>query len=384
MRLGYLSFYDASDVFHWSGLVYNINKALELAGAEVIRLDNRNFDIPLIKLLEKSIRLKTRSQKFIPELDLRVLKRNSKSILKNIPEGLDAILSPGTRLLYFLDTQLPIYFYTDATFQGINDYYEKYSNLTKTMKNNGHLIDKEVIDKSRMAFYSSEWAAKSAIETYCANPDKVRVVPFGANIEHEYSKTEIDRFVSSRITISECNLLFVGVEWYRKGGDIALNVARALNESGLNTKLHVVGLSNIPEKNLPAYVVNHGFLRKQEPSEKEMLDNLYKSADFLVVPSRNEAYGLVYPEANSYGVPAIGSDTGGVPTIIKTGVNGMIAPLHSPVQDIVNFISHYKKNPGEYRKLALSSFHAYKKTYNWAVAGKTIVDCIQESLVSPR
>ncbi|GJD17235.1 hypothetical protein RIVM261_021910 [Rivularia sp. IAM M-261] len=32
-----------------------------------------------------------------------------------------------------------------------------------------------------------------------------------------------------------CKLLFIGVDWVRKGGDIALEVVKELNENGLDS-----------------------------------------------------------------------------------------------------------------------------------------------------
>jgi glycosyltransferase involved in cell wall biosynthesis len=46
----------------------------------------------------------------------------------------------------------------------------------------------------------------------------------------------------------------------------------------------------------------------------------------VIVPSRNEAFGLVNIESMSLGVPVIGSNTGGIAEIVRDGVDGFLFP----------------------------------------------------------
>lgn len=59
----------------------------------------------------------------------------------------------------------------------------------------------------------------------------------------------------------------------------------------------------------------------------EITDNLldhYKEHDVFVMPSKFEAFGIVFLEANSLGLPVIGSNAGGIPSAIKDGETGFI------------------------------------------------------------
>jgi glycosyltransferase involved in cell wall biosynthesis len=47
-------------------------------------------------------------------------------------------------------------------------------------------------------------------------------------------------------------------------------------------------------------------------------------ADIFLFPSRTEALGLALIEANSCGIPAIGTRVGGIPDVIKDGVSGTL------------------------------------------------------------
>lgn len=53
--------------------------------------------------------------------------------------------------------------------------------------------------------------------------------------------------------------------------------------------------------------------------------SLIAASDLLVLPSREEALGLTLQEAMVFGVPAIGSRTGGIPEVVDHERNGMLA-----------------------------------------------------------
>jgi L-malate glycosyltransferase len=64
------------------------------------------------------------------------------------------------------------------------------------------------------------------------------------------------------------------------------------------------------------------FLGKQN-SVAELL----ACTDLFLLPSENEAFGLVALEAMSCGVPVIATRTGGIPEVVDDGVSGYLAPV---------------------------------------------------------
>jgi glycosyltransferase involved in cell wall biosynthesis len=224
-----------------------------------------------------------------------------------------------------------------------------------------------------MAFYASDWAARTAVENYKVDPEKIKVVPFGANIECHRTLEDIKKIVDRRPE-KECRLLFLGVDWKRKGGDVAVQVTEKLNRDGLKTTLHVAGIKQIPLSPLPPFIVDHGFIAKSLQTGTERIEKLFAESHFLLVPSVAEAYGLVFCEANSFGLPAIATNVGGIPTIIKDGVNGRTFPLSSTAGEYANYIRKTFDDHSAYRELCFSSFNEYEKRLNWKVAGKTMMD----------
>lgn len=71
--------------------------------------------------------------------------------------------------------------------------------------------------------------------------------------------------------------------------------------------------------------------------DSETLRQCYSSCDVFILLSRyEEAYGLVYLEALSCGVPVIGNDLGGVNEVIQNTVNGFLVKSAEDCFDVLN------------------------------------------------
>ena len=87
-------------------------------------------------------------------------------------------------------------------------------------------------------------------------------------------------------SIKTLNLLFIGVDWIRKGGDLAVTITKNLNDLGIKTTLHIVGIEKLPFENTPDFIVNHGYINPKEFSTIDSYKNTsayYADAGFLVL-----------------------------------------------------------------------------------------------------
>jgi glycosyltransferase involved in cell wall biosynthesis len=61
--------------------------------------------------------------------------------------------------------------------------------------------------------------------------------------------------------------------------------------------------------------------------DRSELYSAYAKADIYIQPSIEEGYGMAIAEAMTFGLPVIASNTGGIPDLIKDGINGyLVAP----------------------------------------------------------
>jgi glycosyltransferase involved in cell wall biosynthesis len=370
MRVAYVTSYDARDVRQWSGLGHYIARALEGQGLELEYIGPlRPLRSPWLELRRAFYRL-GRGRHFHRERHPRFLRYYAEQVDARLKESrADVIFSPGTLPIACLRDERPVVFWADATFAGMLDYYRESSRLCAETIAQGCALEQAVLNRCRLALYASEWAAATARDHYRVDPAKVNVVPFGANLDGERTQADVRRLIASRPR-DVCRLLLLGVDWHRKGGDLAVALAERLNREGTPATLTVAGCR--PPGRVPDCVELRGMISKAAAAGRRELDELLARAHFLVFPSRAECYGVAIPEANSFGVPALATRVGGIPTAVRDGVNGRLFPLEGFVEQAAGVIARLMRAPAEYEVLAEGAFGEYNARLNWRAAGKTV------------
>ncbi len=226
---------------------------------------------------------------------------------------------------------------------------------------------------------ASDWAKESAIRDYGVAPENISVVPFGANLEYIPAADQLN-FQASH----QCRLLFFGVEWTRKGGDIALEAYWKLKQEGVNAKLLIVGCVPPAQINDPDITVIP-YLDKNNPADFERINDILLKTDFMLLPTRAECAGIVFCEASSYGIPSLTTDTGGVSTYIKNNVNGFTFPLEAGAREYADGIKNIISNPQLLIDLKHSTRAYYDETLSWESWGKSFYEiarsCLKQAAV---
>jgi len=122
---------------------------------------------------------------------------------------------------------------------------------------------------------------------------------------------------------AEVRLLFIGTEFYAKGGMETLRAFEKLASTRPNLRLDLVTF--LPPE-LDARWRSHPGIGIHSAASAAQLDSLYRNADIFVVPTHKDLLGFVYLEAYSYGLPCVGAAHFAVPEIIEDGVTGFMVP----------------------------------------------------------
>jgi glycosyltransferase involved in cell wall biosynthesis len=324
----------------------------------------------------------TRYYKWAEPSVLRHYARQAESALAGIHA--DVVFCPANALpIAYLDCPQPLVLWTDAPFSALIDYYEYLSNLSRSTR--AALLGMEMAALQRCArvLYSSEWAAEAAIRDYAVDPAKVKVVPWGANLDAAPAASDVRRMVEGRPP-RPYRLLFVGMWWTRKGGDKALAVAQQLNDRGFPTELTVVGCESINAEPLPDFVRVLGFLDQSTSRGTETMRRVFAQSHFLILPSRADCTPLVIAEANAYGVPCLVSDVGGMATLVRDGTNGWMFSRDARAEEYCERIIGTMRDYERYQRLAASAFQEYASRLNWATAARATRAVLEEAVAGPR
>lgn len=352
----------------WSGTDYYTRKALEDQGNEVYCIYGFEFK-PSLMLQSRRIFDKLKGHPLDTRRTIEAAKQRAKFVSEHLQENTDLILSLGTLSVAYLDTQIPIFIMVDSIFEMHRSFYG--GSGSGRFNREANEIERLALSKCKKIIPCSRETGDFIHRFYHVPQSKIEIVPLGANWDKAPDEEFVLQQLEKRVEEKVCKLLFVGVEWKRKGADIVIETLKELNRRGFPVELSVVGLKEIPIK-LPPNVTNYGFLSKSNKEGAAKLEELFSSAHFLFVPSIAEAYGLVFCEANAYAVPNISHRKGGLTTIVEDGVNGQLFDLGTNPIVFADYIQQTFNNKQEYKRLCISSLGRYQSTLNWQASGEKI------------
>ena len=105
----------------------------------------------------------------------------------------------------------------------------------------------------------------------------------------------------------------------------------------------------------------------------------YAMSDMVVVPSLQEAFGLVVTEAMACGKPVIGTRVGGIPDQIIDGYNGFLVRPRSP-EEIAEKIIYLVDNPDEARHMGMNGRRIVEERFNIEKRVEKIISIYEEVL----
>ena len=368
MKIAIASLGDPRAVKTWSGIPYSIVKALENKGHEVVGINLHYPPSSLYQRLLKAFYWHVHKRWFFSMFEketlLHVGQQLDLSVKRLKPDVVLVIKSDYLAYTTFSEPAITIH---DATFILLVDYYDTIRDVCKRTLKAGNIMYKKAMNKAAAAVFSADWASQSAIRDYGAFPDKVFTIPFGANMRECPGIDEVKSWVIARKESALCDFLFLGVDWQRKGGPDALRIVVELNRLGVKAKLTVVGCQpDIPEEFRP-YVHLIGFLNKENPEDYKKFVNIMAQSTALLLPSLAECYGCVFCEANAFGLPVLGRNTGGIPEIIKDGINGLLFERYETPETFALRWKQIWQDKSQYESMAIKARVEYDDRLNYDV-----------------
>jgi glycosyltransferase involved in cell wall biosynthesis len=363
-RIGFVSAHAPEDVLAQSGIPWHMWSALARYCGSVDHLGPlRPWVARPLRIASRISQRLSRRHRFIDTNSDELSRAYARLLRPRIASvDYDWLFAPyASAEIAHLDTATPpIVYYSDATFRVICDYYPNFTGLSCRSRRAGDELEQRAIDRATAVCFASDWAAQSAIRDYGAAPEKVFVVPLSANL--------VDPPAQQSLRLerrdAQVRLLFVGVDWERKGGPIAHDTLLALHRMGIDASLSIVGCDP-PASFKTAGVSSFGFLNKSDSAQIAILESLFRNSDFLIVPTRAECYGCVFVEAAAFGLPSIAPDTGGVATAMAHGATGLLLPPQATGEDYAVAIADVVNDPERLHALRVSARRTYDAELSW-------------------
>lgn len=373
LRLGFVCSGDPLDVRTWSGTPFHMLEALR-QHADVVEVIRKPWS-SWFHFVRRAMRRLSKGRYDLYWSPFWSRLGSYSTVAAMTRTTCDAVIAVAvTPIAARLAEKTPTIFISDATFFVMSDYYIGFQRLGASLKRDAQELEKSAILGARLATFPSRWAQSSALEHFQADRETTLQIPWGANM---VARATIP--VETR-PMRPWRLLFVGVDWYVKGGDTALQTFEILRARGCEVELDIVGCapSNPPPKIKGVHF--HGFISKNTPEGRDRLEELFRRAHLFLLPTRFDAFPTVIAESASFGLPAISYRTGGLSSNVLDGETGILIDEGMPPEAFADAIMDLMSKPDRYREMANAAFRFSHETLNWDSWARSIVSAISEDM----
>jgi D-inositol-3-phosphate glycosyltransferase len=199
--------------------------------------------------------------------------------------------------------------------------------------------EEQVVTAADRLVANTHAEAKELIELYHADPNRVRVVHPGVDLDVFVPGNQSLARKELGVAEDAIVLLFVGRIQPLKAPDVLIEAAAEILKRNpeLRSRLVVAicgGPSGSGLERPDALVTLAGQLRISDivkfvpPTSRAELVKWFQAASVCVVPSYSESFGLVAIEAQACGTPVIAARVGGLPTAVRDGISGVLVDGH--------------------------------------------------------
>lgn len=248
--------------------------------------------------------------------------------------------------------------------------------------------EEQVVAVADRLIASTDEEADELIELYQADPDCVRTIAPGVDLENFTPGSA--QAARRRLGLREDahTLLFVGRIQPLKAPDVLLRAAAELRaDPDLAGKLQVVVLGAPSGSGLahPRHLQSlrdelglDGVVSFHPPVPQPVVADYYRAADLTVVPSHTESFGLVALESQACGTPVVAAAVGGLCTAVADDVSGVQVGGHEPRQ-WAKVISDLLRTPAELARLA-DGARAHAQRFSWDHTADALLTAYGEAI----
>ena len=193
---------------------------------------------------------------------------------------------------------------------------------------------------------------QTLVRTYGCDPARVATILIGANVEAVPSSSERGRYAAGRI-------LFVGIDWERKGGPTLLAAFTTVATRFPSATLTIVGCK-------PA--LSHPRARATGLLPRADVAALFAESSIFCLPSVVEPSAVASVEAMAFRLPVIATTVGGFPGIVDNGETGLLVPPNDPVA-LAGALTELLADPERARTMGQAGYRRGLERFTWDAVG---------------
>lgn len=211
----------------------------------------------------------------------------------------------------------------------------------------------------------SNWARRSLESDYGLEAEMLAVIPPGIDAM-AWAPQPVERSDLPQI-------LFVGGDFRRKGGDLLLDWFRERGRG--RCELQIVSADPCLAGADAADIHVHRDLRPNSA----ILRGLYWRSDLFVLPSRSEPFGIAAVEALGAGLPVIATAVGGLTDIVDPGVTGHLVTAGDG-RALAGAIESLLGSPAGRRAMGQRGMEAVRDRFDSERNGRRLLDLVKSGV----
>jgi glycosyltransferase involved in cell wall biosynthesis len=221
-------------------------------------------------------------------------------------------------------------------------------------------LERSLYQNARLNFTMSAHVSRSLVEDYGCLPKRVACVYAGGNMPRvNTDNMDLERFARK-------NILFVGIDWERKGGPALLEAFREVRRSHPTATLTIVGCA--PRVSMPGC---HIVGRVQFAD----VAKFYQAATVFCLPTTVEPFGLVFLEAFAHGLPIVATNIGAIPDFVEHGRSGYLVECNQAAQ-LANRLNELLSDPARCAAFGARGQTLVRDRYTWQATAQRIASQI--------
>lgn len=398
LRVGMIFLTDPSNPAQLSGMPYRMAEALRGQGVEVVPIlggdpGSRDLWARGVSRLRREARRRIphRLRAAVDDLNAERTRRDVLRRAERLSRRVEAQLA-GRRLdllfgvcistaLYDLRTDLPVVYFSDATSPLLHRTYPALAARGRSRRAALEEVERASLSRATVAAFASPRTMRSAVEELGLDPGRASVIPMGAHV------TPVDPATvtapAEPPTPRSCRLAIVAADPVRKRVDLAVRATEALRSRGIAATLTVIG----PATRLAArsgFVECAGRLRLDDPDDLHEHRRLLRGCHLQVLPSVGEAFGIAPAESAHFARPAVVSDAGGLPSVVRHDESGLVLPVEADHRAWADAIAGLVHDPDRYRRYSVAALARARDELNWSAWATRTIALMRRALAETR